>query len=511
MSSIALAFCAACAVTLALVPLIKRACDRFDLTDRPDSHRKLHRQPVALGGGVAVLLATVSVAMPLLVWRNDVAASLQSSRDDLTGLLVAGTIIVLLGVLDDAVGLRGRQKLLGQIATCSVLLFYGLVIERLQFFGWTIELGLLSIPVTLVWLLAAINAINLLDGINGLAATVGIIDALAIAVLSAIGHHPAHALVAAAFAGSLLGFLRYNFPHAKMFLGDAGSMLIGLVVGGLAVQTSLKGTGTVLLATPLCLMIIPLFDSAAAMLRRKLTGRSIFSGDRAHLHHRLSERFGSTRAVAIVAVTCGLSAVSVLASIIWRNELVAVVSGAAIIVMFVVSKMFGHAELQLLANRMQSVARSFFRLNGRPRGGDTQSTVHLQGNREWELAWSCLKEAALDLPINNIELNVNAPMIQEGFHASWTRRASDLESAWRFEMPLVAAGHRIGHIRVAGERSLSPQAAEIEKTLTLIESFESELEMLFVQPTDNSPLEHLRLAESALLTGSRAVSATGGR
>jgi UDP-GlcNAc:undecaprenyl-phosphate GlcNAc-1-phosphate transferase len=488
MASIGLAFCAACALSLLLVPLIRRACDRYGLTDHPDSRRKLHQQPIALGGGIVAYLATIAAVVPVFLFRDEAAASLRVSAQDLIGLFCAGTIILLLGVLDDAVGLRGRQKLLGQLFACSILVLCGLVIDRVQFFGWTIELGLISIPVTLIWLLAAINSINLLDGINGLATTIGIIDSLAIVVLSAMNGHRGHALVAAAFGGSLLGFLRYNFPKARIFLGDAGSMLIGLLVGALSVQTSHKGSGAVLLAVPLCLLTIPLFDSTAALLRRKLTGRSIFSGDRGHLHHRLTERFGSINAVGIVALGSGACAVAVLASISWRNDMVAVVSGGAIIVMFVVSRMFGHSELRLVASRFQSLGRSFLRLNGRPRVQGTHSAVHLQGNCEWDHVWMGLKEAALDLPVNNLELNLNAPMIQEGFHASWARRTVDEENTWRFELPLVAAGHRIGHLRVAGERAPHLPAADLEKILCLFEAVESQLETLFIQSAGASRL-----------------------
>jgi UDP-GlcNAc:undecaprenyl-phosphate/decaprenyl-phosphate GlcNAc-1-phosphate transferase len=482
MASIGLAFCAACALSLLLVPVVRRACERFGLTDRPDSRRKLHQQSVALGGGIVAYLATIGAVVPIVLFRDEAADSFRLSAQDLLGLFSAGTIIVLLGVLDDAVGLRGRQKLLGQLFACSILVLSGMVINRVQFFGWTIELGLISIPVTLIWLLAAINSINLLDGINGLAGTLGTIDSLAIVVLSAMNGHRAHALVAAAFGGSLLGFLRYNFPKAKIFLGDAGSMLIGLMVGALAVQTSHKGSGAVLLAVPICLMAIPLFDSTAALLRRKLTGRSIFSGDRGHLHHRLTERFGSTSAVGIVALGSCACAVATLASITWRNDMVAVISGGAIIVMFVVSRMFGHSELRLVASRFQSLGKSFFRLNGRQSAGHgTQSAVHLQGNCEWAHVWDALKEAALDLPVSNLELNLNAPMIQEGFHAAWARHRVDEEETWRFELPLLAAGHRIGHLRVAGERTANLPAGDLEKILCLFETVESQLETLFVQ------------------------------
>jgi hypothetical protein len=111
----------------------------------------------------------------------------------------------------------------------------------------------------------------------------------------------------------------------------------------------------------------------------------------------------------------------------------------------------------------------------------TQSKVHFQGNCEWELLWTGLQEAAQDLPISNIELSVNAPIIQEGFHASWTRHAADFEHVWRCELPLMAAGHHVGHIRAIGERSRKVPAGALEKTLLLFETFEAQLEMMFVQ------------------------------
>jgi UDP-GlcNAc:undecaprenyl-phosphate/decaprenyl-phosphate GlcNAc-1-phosphate transferase len=507
MFSIALAFLCACGVSLALVPVVKWFCDRFDLTDRPDSRRKLHRIPVALGGGVAVFLSAIGVILVLFAVRTDAEMPLhESGGRDLPGLLLAATILVGVGVLDDAIGLRGRQKLLGQFVACGALIFCGLVIERLQSFSWTVHLGLLSVPVTFLWLLAAINAINLLDGINGLATIVGIIDSLAIAVLSELGGHRSHALVAAAFGGSLVGFLRYNFPHAKMFLGDAGSMLIGLVVGALSVQSSLTGHGTVLLATPLCLLTIPFFDSTAAMLRRKLTGRSIFNGDRGHLHHRLAERFGSLRAVGILALTCCASALAALISIIWRNELVAVISGIAIVAMFVVFRLFGHSELRLLASRIELLAPSCLRLNCRSPEGDKQLAVHLQGDREWERLWTDLREAAFDLPVNNIELNVNAPMIEEDFHASWTRRTTDVETIWRFDLPLVVLGHQIGHLRMVGERSPDFPADGLEKVLCLFATFEGQLGTLFAGPEEISELALEPVVNSAVLAGSTPFS-----
>jgi UDP-GlcNAc:undecaprenyl-phosphate GlcNAc-1-phosphate transferase len=499
MAWIVVGFCAACIVSAALVPIVKWICECLQLTDRPDRRRKLHQHPVALGGGLVAFVSTLAVSLPLLL--SSAIAPLPGNNNGLGGLLLASAIIVVLGVADDAVGMRGRQKLLGQMVACIVLLLDGLVIERLQFFGWTVELGLLSTPLTLLWLLLAINAINLLDGINGLVTTVGIIDLFTIAVLAVINDHSGQAVVAAAFAGSLLGFLHFNFPEAKMFLGDAGSMLIGLLIGTLAIQASLKGPGTVLLAAPVCLLTVPLFDSTVAMVRRRLTGRSIFSGDRAHLHHRLTERFGGNAAVGIVAIASGATAAASFASILWRSEIVAVVSALAVVVLFVVSRLFGYAELRLLVASLRSIMRSFLRLNGRSRAAEVQSSVHVQGTREWELIWADLTGAAADLPIHAMELSVNAPMIHEGFHAFWNRHSTDVENIWRFDLPLIAAGHSIGHIRVAGERSLSVSTESLEKVLLLFEAFEAQLEVLFIRPIDNIPIHAVHVPNRPVLAG----------
>jgi UDP-GlcNAc:undecaprenyl-phosphate GlcNAc-1-phosphate transferase len=498
MSLIVSTFVVACLVSLAVVPLVRRVCDKIQLTDRPDGHRKLHQVPVALGGGIAAFLSTLAVCGPVFLLWNKVGSTPIHDSEDLLGLLIGATIILLVGVADDALGLRGRQKLLGQVIACSVPIARGLVIQKLQLFGWTLDLGPLSAPATMLWLLAAVNAVNLLDGVNGLATMVGLVDCVAIALLSTVVGHQAHAVVAAAFAGSLLGFLRFNFPHAKLFLGDAGAMLIGMFVGILSIKSSLKGPGTVLLAAPLCLMALPLFDSTAAMMRRKLTGRSIFSGDRAHIQHRLAERFGGVRAVGIVSVCCGLTGAAALASVVWKNEMVAIISGAAIIALFVVSRLFGHAELYLLGTRVYATGSSFFEY--RPRKQATKSSVRIQGSREWMQLWDGLTEAVEDLPVHKVELNVHAPMFQEGFHASWTRPASGPDDTWRLDLPLVVDGNRVGQIVFAGERSPELPRNDVERILALCECFETQLGTIF--STASAPVHstvrppHIALEES---------------
>ena len=185
-----------------------------------------------------------------------------------------------LGLVDDRFGLRGRQKLAGQIVAAGILIASGVVINRISLFGVEVELGLLAIPVTVLWLTGAINALNLLDGMDGMATVIGLILSLAICALAIMTNHMAVAVAALVFSVRCSASCSFNLAPAKIYLGDAGSMLIGIVVGCLSMRASVKGAGTVLLAAPLAVMTIPILDSLAAILRRRLAGQSIYAPDR---------------------------------------------------------------------------------------------------------------------------------------------------------------------------------------------------------------------------------------
>lgn len=473
MTLVAIAFCGACVLSLLMVPAVAHQCRTFGLVDHPDGHRKLHAQPAALAGGIAVYIVIVLVITFLALQRPSLARAFALESPFHSGLAGASFVLLLTGIIDDLVGLRGRQKLAGQFLCAAFLMGSGLIINRVSLFGLEIDLGLLSLPLTLLWLLGAINAINLLDGINGLAATLGITSAAALALMCQIGGHPAEAVTAAALAGSLLGFLRYNFPKATVFLGDAGSMLIGLLIGALSVQSSLKGPGTLLLAAPICLMAIPFFDSGAAIVRRKLTGRSIFCTDRAHLHHCLTDRFGGLAAVGVVGVGCCISAIAALSSLWLKNESVALVSAVAVIVFFISTRIFGYSELRLLTTRLQTLAASMIGGRQSREGGNLEVAVRLQGTREWNVIWSSLINAAADLSLQSMELDVNAPSLREGYHAKWRSpsRVAD-ERLWRFEMPVMAVGHSVGHIRIAAERTAHGASANLARLQEILDDFE---------------------------------------
>jgi len=448
--------------------------------DRPDNRRKLHGKPVALGGGLAVFVAATAVLGGLMLVDNPWQDSLRSHAHELLFLFLSGAMIVALGLVDDRCGLPGRVKLLGQIAAALVRILGGQTMDRIGLFGQLIELGPLAVPFPLFWLLGAINAINLLDGIDGLAATLGFIMACTIAVMAMIVHAYPVAVVALVFASSLLGFLCFNFPPATIFLGDAGSMLIGLVVGSLAIRGALKGPGTVLLAAPLAVLAIPIFDSLAAILRRKLTGRSIYVTDRGHLHHRLLDLMGSNRKVLLAAaIFCLLTSLGTLLSVSLANDLIALLACSALVIILIATGVFGRAEIALLANRVRSFGVSLLEPTTGRRRRVRQGTVRLQGSRPWESLWSQLLESAEKLSLIEIRMDVNAPRSREGFHAFWELPVvKPVERQWHIEIPLLAGDQTIGTLVLSGQSDGASVCEDIEKLLVLLDSFETQLKSL---------------------------------
>jgi UDP-GlcNAc:undecaprenyl-phosphate GlcNAc-1-phosphate transferase len=464
-------------ISLVLTTIVRGVAPRIGLVDHPDSTRKLHRKPTPLGGGIAVFLATAGVLGVTLVGPDPWGLELSEAWPDVVTLLFACMGIFVLGLVDDCWGLRGRHKLLGQAILASVLAGGGLLIERVDAFGWQIELGLLAFPFTLFWLVGATNAVNLLDGIDGLATVLGIILSGTIAVMAMISGHPAVSLVAWVFTGSLLGFLPFNLPPASVFLGDAGSMLIGLVVGVLAVRGSLKGAGTVLLAAPLALWTIPILDSAAAILRRKLTGRSIYATDRGHLHHRLLKKLGSNQKVLVcVGVCCVLTSIAALASVFLKNDLIAIAGCLAVILILITTNLFGRGEVSLLMSRLHDISSSFIRPFTPGRAKGYKNRVVLGSSGRWASLWAELTASANEFGLHNIQLDLNIPAMQEEFSATWERRSlDDLDRCWRMELPLVIAEQPVGRLTVTGGRDGPSMYEDIEHLRDLVVAFENEL------------------------------------
>lgn len=347
----------AAGLSYGLTCLARVVSPKLGLIDKPDGVRKLHRQPTPVMGGVALFGAVLGA---ILLCRSPMLSSLSGfgpiSRN-LCAVLFSAGLFCLLGLADDKWTMRPRTKLLGQAVACLPFLILGKSIETIGIFGFEIPLGSMGVLVTLLWLITCVNVINLLDGLDGLAATIGLIAAIALALLSLFSGRVEVAILAVVLAGSLSGFLVHNWPPAKIFLGDSGSLTIGLLIGAMSIDASLKTSTAFMMVPLLALLSIPLLDATVAVLRRKLDGKGVGTPDREHIHHQLRARgFTELRTLLLISCLCLFSATGAAVSIYFRNDLIALTVSGIIVGTLLAGRLFGHRELGRLLHRLQSVA-----------------------------------------------------------------------------------------------------------------------------------------------------------
>jgi UDP-GlcNAc:undecaprenyl-phosphate/decaprenyl-phosphate GlcNAc-1-phosphate transferase len=426
--------------------------------------------PVPVAGGVAVLIAAILALAVAAFVAPDLFAGLEAHQQRSFALLVAALLIVAVGLGDDRYNFRARYKLLGQLAAVLVLILWGgVLIERVGILGVMIELGPLAIPCTTIWMLACINALNLIDGMDGVLGIVGGIALASLALIVAMTGYVFEATVALALAGAVLGFLWWNLPPATVYMGDSGSMLIGLVIGAVAIPTSLKGPATVALSAPLAILVLPMFDTTAAVIRRKLTGRGLAVADRGHLHHVLMRNGLTVQRVLVSVGVLGLVAAGgALASTALHNDLFAFIAAGGVIAALVAGKLFGNAELRLIRTRLTFAVRGVW-----PRGASRQPwelAIRLQGNADWDLLWEDLTGVADRLNFQTICLDVNAPAMHENYHARWDQPGGAIEAfLWRLEVPLILNGLPIGRLSVSAERDHQSLIDTLQVLIKIIE------------------------------------------
>jgi UDP-GlcNAc:undecaprenyl-phosphate GlcNAc-1-phosphate transferase len=280
------AFSSAFLLGLGLVPLVRHYALKANLLDQPGG-RKLHVAPVPRLGGVAIFVS-VLVALGLVgLWQGQVPLLRAGSSSPALGMLLGGTFIFMLGFLDDLVDLSPKIKLAGQFMAALIAFSLGVRIEALDLPGSKLlVLNALSLPLTVGWLVSLPNALNFIDGVDGLAAGVGVFAAIALALVALFTTQPDMAMLAALLAGGSVAFLVYNLPPARLFMGDSGALFLGFMLASIAIVGVLKTTVVVILA-PLLILGIPLTDITFATLRRLAKGQSPFKADADHLHHRL--------------------------------------------------------------------------------------------------------------------------------------------------------------------------------------------------------------------------------
>jgi UDP-GlcNAc:undecaprenyl-phosphate GlcNAc-1-phosphate transferase len=281
---LALGFVASLVASLFLVPLVARYALKAGLFDAP-GERKIHVHPVPRLGGVAIFMSFIIALGVVGVFGHSPAVFLFGKGN--LGLIAGGMLIFLLGLLDDLLNLSPYIKLAGQFLAAFVAFGMGVSIEALDLPGsLLLVLNALSLPFTLLWMVGISNAVNFIDGVDGLAGGVGMFAAMTLAVVAIFTGQPQVALLALILCASCLGFLVYNLHPARIFMGDSGALFIGFTLACLSVLGVLK-TYTVVVLAPVLVLCIPVLDITYSTLRRLLLGKNPFIADGEHLHHRL--------------------------------------------------------------------------------------------------------------------------------------------------------------------------------------------------------------------------------
>ena len=332
---VGLALLSAAVLSFAVTPLVKRLAQKVGAMDVPTDSRRMHHHPIPRMGGLAIFLAFLASVLIFAYPEID---------REIRGILLGAVIIVILGVLDDIITLHAGLKFVVQILAAVLVVLHGCRIEHfmgLHLADW------LSYPVSVVWIVAITNAVNFIDGLDGLAAGVSAISAGAMLVVALLVGDFMSAVMLAAIVGACVGFIPYNFNPAKIFMGDTGALLLGYVLSTVSVVGMFKFYAIVTFIVPILALFLPLFDTTCAFFRRLLHGQSPMHPDRGHLHHRLIDMgLSQKQAVAIlysISAILGLCAVVLATSGTVRLYLVVIAAASAVAVgIFIKRTLKGH-------------------------------------------------------------------------------------------------------------------------------------------------------------------------
>jgi UDP-GlcNAc:undecaprenyl-phosphate GlcNAc-1-phosphate transferase len=320
-----------------VVPVVIYFSKKAGLCDMPNE-RKIHSEPTSRLGGVAIWLCVMLTFLLLVL------LSYYPTGVGLSGIIIGGSLMFLLGLVDDIFNLDAKFKLFVQVAIATMVILLGVRIEVLfNPFGAEIELGLIfSYIISLLWIVGVTNATNFIDGIDGLAGSVGAIACCAIGVVSLVISplSPISALVAFILMGAMLAFLTFNYNPAKIFMGDSGALFVGFMLATLSI-TGIMKSGTLLMYLPFIILAVPILDVAFSSIRRIMKGSSPFVADAEHIHHKLLHGgLSQNQTVLIlssVAMTAAILAIAIAGSLN-RYFLVAIVLVGILILLSIVSK-----------------------------------------------------------------------------------------------------------------------------------------------------------------------------
>ena len=283
-------------VAFTLTPSVSALAHKIGAIDVPRDSRRMHKTPIPRIGGLAIFAGFVVASLVFC-----------KITPELVAIYAGGLIIVAVGVIDDVSPINAWIKLIAQIGVALIAISQGVVLEYINFFGNYVHFGVLSVPITVVWIVGLTNAINLIDGLDGLACGVSAISSISLLLVMLLKGELVFATVTAVIVGACIGFLPFNSNPAKIFMGDTGSLFLGYTMAVISVSGVFKLHTVISFIIPLSIFGLPLFDTAFAFVRRMLKGKSPFSPDRGHLHHRLIDMgFNQKQSVRILYAICAI-------------------------------------------------------------------------------------------------------------------------------------------------------------------------------------------------------------
>lgn len=319
------AFAASCLLT----PVMRRFAVSVGAVDRPDGKRKLQSAPVPYFGGAAIVLAFLLAASLGMAYFGMMPKNYL--------VIAVGTLLIaVLGLVDDLVDMKAYVKFSGQILIALGTALAGGAVEYITLFGKYISLGVFSVPVTVFWIVLVVNAVNMIDGLDGLACGISSFSLMALLVSALVNGDTLSAVVCAALCGASLGFLPYNLAPASIFMGDTGAMALGYVMASVSVFGFFKGQAFFSIIAPALILAVPVTDAMRLFFVRIFNGRNPFSSDRLHIHHKLIDMGFSPRGAVMVLYV--MSALFSIAAIIYiRSRLAAaIIAGVTFLLMLLV-------------------------------------------------------------------------------------------------------------------------------------------------------------------------------
>lgn len=404
-------------LALALTPPVRNLAWRFGLVDQPDQQRKIHVAPIPRVGGVVIFASVLCAYGLLLAVRLSSGHIVWENLPLITRLAPAFAIVFVVGLIDDIVSVRPWIKLGGEVIAAIYAWSAGI---RVNAFAGHPFVGLVSFLVTIFWVVLCTNAINLIDGVDGLAAGVSLFAALTMTGEALLIHSFAMALVVVPLAGALLGFLRYNFYPASVFLGDSGSLTLGFLFGCFGAMWSEKSTTVLGLTAPLLVLAVPILDVGIAIVRRILRGDPIFSADRAHIHHKLLALGLAPRHVDLVVYSiCAIGSASALLLTVCHDHYRGFVIVLVCLAAWLGLQHLGYSELNLagkivFGGGFRSVLSAQLALE--------DFEHELREEMSYQKCWESLCRACPKFGFSGALFDLNDGLRRWGFDAGWQVR-----------------------------------------------------------------------------------------